>query len=67
MDGEPDEVGRTTLSDEKKKAIIAAGMVFFCFPFFWPTEFLVNLLASAAAGVLAYVTTYLILQRRRGG
>jgi hypothetical protein len=42
-------------------------MVFICFPFLWPAEFLVNLLASAAAGVLAYVTTYLILQRRRGG
>jgi hypothetical protein len=67
VDGEPDNVGRTTLTDEKRKALIAAAVVFFCFPFVWPAEFWVNMLASAAAGVLVYVTTYLILRRRRSG
>lgn len=62
VDGEPDNVGRTTLSDEKRKALIAAAVVFFCFPFVWPAKFgstcwLQSLLVS--------VTTYLILRRRR--
>ena len=65
VDDEHRKAGWLSLRDENRKALVAGGIVVLAFPFFWPGDFWMNMLASSAAGLLVYGVTYVILRRRR--
>lgn len=65
VEDEHRKVGWSSLSDENRKALIAGAIVVLVFPFFWPADFWMNMLASVGAGFLAYGVTYVVLRRRQ--